>query len=153
MHWCLISPAVGAWCPCLSFYLLCFCPGQHLSTKTGMWWVVLVQRGVMELLRHSRSRVKAACHTRYTPPPLTDGIFATTSLCLHIWRRVSCCLKPEKGYRMPLSLSSSAIWQEIKLPGVTVIISYRSVVRHADRAECFMASSSSRFSLINDVGW
>lgn len=85
----------------LFFYSLFFCPRQHLSPKTEMWWVVLVRRRVMEFLRHSRCRVKAACHTRYFSPP-TDSRFSITSLCLHIWRRDGSCQTPGKGDSMLL---------------------------------------------------
>lgn len=82
-----------------SFYAPFFCPRQHLSPKTEMWWVALVQRRVMELLQHSRCRVKAACHTRYFSPLLTDGRFAITCLCLHIWRRDGSCQAPWKRWQ------------------------------------------------------
>lgn len=65
LHWCLVSPAVAAWCPLfLPSYPLFCCPGQ-ISLLRQMWWVVLVWRRAMELLRHGRCRVKAACRTRY----------------------------------------------------------------------------------------
>lgn len=160
LHWCLVSPAVAAWCPLfLPSYPLFYCPGQ-ISLLRQMWWVVLVWRRAMELLRHGRCRVKAACRTRYFffPPLLTDGRFAITRLCLHIWRRDGACQTPRKGYKMLLSLPSTLIWQEIRFHGIIVIIRYRTmcILRHADRAQFVILLSchlpSSLFSLLNYTG-
>lgn len=45
LHWCLVSPAVAAWCPLsLPSYPLFFCPGQHLSPKTDVMGSARVEK-------------------------------------------------------------------------------------------------------------